>query len=141
MGALENVFGHDVKLDAKGQPIEQGFGNLTSQAAAAKTVQAAQASTIVADAKAQAAKILSDAKASAATLVAAAAPAAAPAVVSDVVAPVAVAEPPAAGVTVPPAPVVPVAPAPETLLQKVEDVLHKGEQAIEQEIKDLVKDL
>lgn len=121
MGALENVFGHDVKLDAKGQPIEQGFGNLTAQAAAAKKVQTAQAS--------------------AATLVAAAAPAAAPAVVSDVVAPVAVAEPPAAGVTVPPAPVVPVAPAPETLLQKVEDVLHKGEQAIEQEIKDLVKDL
>lgn len=154
MSALENVFGKGVKIDALGNPIERGIGNLGDQAKAVNT----KAAQIILAAHAEAAKILAAAKAGlepekvvsqtvAAQAAAATAAAPAPATVAPEASPNVAAEPPAAAaVSTPPvaAPVVePPAPAAThpSLLEKVRAALAHGEANLEEEIEDIVKDM
>ena len=139
MGAIENVFGVGTKIDAAGNPIERGKGNLTDMAARAAKIAADKVKVAAAKAVPQVA-VSQTVAAQAAAVVAAVA---APATVSPVVAPNVVAAPPAPAAT----PIPPAAPV-ATVAEKLAGVLHNVEAAIQSDVKkveaeiaSLVKDL
>ena len=142
MGAIENVFGVGTKIDAAGNPIERGKGNLADMVARAAKIASDKAKVAAAAAKAAPEVAVSQTVAAQAAAVVVAA-VAAPATVSPVVAPNVVAAPPAPAAT----PIPPAAPV-ATVAEKLAGVLHNVEAAsqsdvkkVEAEIASLVKDL
>ena len=163
MGALEQVFGAGVKLDAEGKPIERGFGNLHDrQKSAVVSAPASVPSSVpsipvsapsvakpvstdhlklIADAQQTAANIVADAKTEAEKLLASVHKTAAPAVAATPV-PITPTAPVASVIPVPATPdLAAVAPAKPTLFDRLKTALEHGETNIEAEIAALVKDL